>query len=64
MFMFICRLSKKKKKKKLHSTRVYQTQVLCKFFFLLIFFLLKVLEPGIPEYYVAWYSSLPSSSTA
>ena len=59
--MFICWLSPNKKiknKKNLHSTWVYQTRVLCKFFFFL-----KVLEPGILEYYVAWYSSLPSSST-
>ena len=33
--MFICWLSpnKKKKKKNLHNTQVYQTRVLCKFFF-------------------------------
>ena len=39
-------LKKKKKKKNLHSTRVYQTQVLCNFFFK------KVLELGILEYCV------------
>ena len=41
-----------KKKKNLHSTRVYQTRVLCNFFFFFFFFKKKVLEPGRLEYYV------------
>ena len=68
--MFICWLSPNKKKKNytvleftklgycvifffLKGTRAWYTRVLC----------CMVLEPGILEYYVAWYSSLPSSST-
>ena len=44
---------KKNKKKNLHSTRVYQTRVLCNLFIYLFFFLKKkVLEPGILEYCV------------
>ena len=51
--MFIFLLSPNKKKKKLHSTRVYQTRVLCNLFIYFIFFFKKkVLEPGILEYCV------------
>ena len=60
IFMFIFWLSPNKKKKlkikktsqkNLHSTRVYQTRVLCNFFFF-FFFKKKVLEPGRLEYCV------------
>ena len=48
----------RKKKKNLHSTRVYQARVLCKFFFL------KGTRAWFTRVLCKWYSSLPSSSTA
>ena len=57
MFIFLLFPSKKKK---IHSTRVYQTRVLYNFFF----FFKKGTRAWSTRVLCNWYSSLPSSSTA